>query len=125
ELPGLHGVERHDNAKTPPGLVLYRFNAPVLFFTAPYFKHRVFAAASAAGPGLKWFVIDALPVTQFDVTGVQTFRDIDRELAARNIVFGIAGRKTELLNLRREGGIGKDEHMKARLFPTLDAALDA
>jgi high affinity sulfate transporter 1 len=125
EMPGLHGVERHDNAKTPPGLVLYRFNAPVLFFNAPYFKQRVFAAASAAGPGLKWFVIDALPVTQFDVTGVQTFRDIDRELAARNIVFGIAGRKTELLNLRRERGIGKDEHMRARLFPTLDAALDA
>ena len=123
--PGLHGVDRYEHARTIPGLVLYRFNGPLLFFNAPYFKQRVLAAANAAGPGLRWFVIDALPITMVDVTGVYVLRDVDREFAARNIVFGIAGRKGEVLEMRRQRGILPEDQMKARLFPTLRQALKA
>ena len=39
-----------------------------MFFNAPYFKQQAQAAMDAASPGLKWFVLDALPLTQVDVT---------------------------------------------------------
>jgi high affinity sulfate transporter 1 len=123
--PGLHDVTRHEHARTVPGLVIYRFNGPLLFFNAPYFKQSVLAAANAAGPGLRWFVIDALPITMVDATGVYALRDVDREFAARNVVFGIAGRKGEVLEMRRERGIPSEDQMKARLFPTLRQALKA
>jgi hypothetical protein len=50
---------------------------------------------------------------------------VDREFAARNVVFGIAGRKGEVLEMRRERGIPSEDQMKARLFPTLRQALKA
>ena len=123
--PGLHDVARHEHARTTPGLILYRFHGPLLFFNAPYFKQRVLAVANAAGPGLHWFVLDALPITMVDVTGIYALREIDREFAARNIVFGIAGRKAEVLQLRREKHIPLKDQLKARLFPTLRQALKA
>jgi high affinity sulfate transporter 1 len=123
--PGLHGVKRHEHARTIPGLVLYRFNGPLLFFNANYFKQRVLAMATAAGPGLRWFVVDALPITMMDVTGYYALRKVDREFAARNIVFGIAGRMGELAESRIKKGILHEEQLKARLFPTLRQALKA
>src|SRR5204863_3123675 len=74
-LPGLHSTDRHPNAATIPGLVLFRFNAPIVFFNAPFFKRSVLEAAEAAGPELKWFVIDMIPVTMMDITGVQAAAD--------------------------------------------------
>ncbi len=37
-LPGLHSAARHAGTKTEPGLILFRFNAPLVSFSAPYFK---------------------------------------------------------------------------------------
>lgn len=47
---GYHSIEHHPEAVTIPGLMLFRFNAPIVFFKAPYFKREVLAAANAAGP---------------------------------------------------------------------------
>src|SRR5262245_30260464 len=49
-FPGLHSIERHPGAATLPGLLLFRFNAPIVFFNAPYFKQQALAAVAAAGP---------------------------------------------------------------------------
>src|SRR6185503_8315876 len=86
EVPGMsdyHSVARHPDAKTIPGLCLFRFNAPVVFFNAPYFKRSALEAAVAAGPGLRWFVIDAVPITSHAATGRHVLRELERELAAR------------------------------------------
>ena len=48
-LPGFHAIERHSAAKTFPGLALFRFNGPLTFFNADYFKERALAAVEAAG----------------------------------------------------------------------------
>src|SRR5215831_17477614 len=49
-VPGLHSVERHKDATTIPGLLVFRFNAPIVFFNAPYFKREVLAAVLSARP---------------------------------------------------------------------------
>ncbi len=95
EGSGVHAVEYYPEAATLPGLVLFRFNAPIVFFNAPTFKREVLAAADAAGPGLKWFVLDMVPVTLVDATGIYVFEEILHTFAERGIVLGAAGRQTE------------------------------
>jgi len=76
----------------------------------------------AAGPGLKWFVLDALPVTQVDVTGYCALDDLAQTLRARGVELMLAGRMTETIELRKSLGIGEDR-IVARHFPTLKQAV--
>jgi high affinity sulfate transporter 1 len=55
-LPGFHSIERHQSAKQVPGIVLFRFNAPLVFFNSDYFIQRALAAADRAEQDLRWFV---------------------------------------------------------------------
>jgi high affinity sulfate transporter 1 len=92
---GFHGIERHPEAVTIPGLVLLRFNAPLVFFNAPQFKRGIMAAADAAGSSLKWLVLDLLPITLVDATGHYTAMEVADTLRERGVVLAGAGRQTE------------------------------
>jgi len=94
-FPGLHSIERHPEAKTIPGLILFRFNSPIVFFNAPYFKREVLAAAQAAGPSLRWLVLDMLPITMIDATGLYMADEVADTLKERGVVLAAAGRQTE------------------------------
>src|SRR5947208_1803963 len=94
-LPGFHSIERHPQAATIPGLTLLRFNAPLVFFNAPYFKRGVMAAADAAGPSLKWLVLDMLPITLVDASGLYTADEVADALRERGVLLAAAGRQTE------------------------------
>jgi high affinity sulfate transporter 1 len=122
-LPGLHSIERHPGASTLPGLLLFRFNAPIVFFNAAYFKQQALAAVSDAGPPLKWFVIDMIPVTMIDVTGLYTARDLIDTLRARGVVFSTAGRQTEWRQWAEQRNVKMPN--RPRTFPTLRAAIKA
>jgi len=60
------------------------------------------AAVEAAGPDLKWFVIDMIPVTMIDATGLYAAEEVVSTLAARGIVFATAGRLTERTQWAKE-----------------------
>jgi MFS superfamily sulfate permease-like transporter len=122
DLPGLHSIARHDHAATVPGLVLFRFNAPLVFFNAPFWKREVLLAAHAAGPGLRWFVLDLIPVTFVDATGIATAREVFQTLRARGVVVATAGRQTEWVNWWRQRGITT---VGLRTFATLRQAVHA
>jgi len=123
-LPGLHSIERHPGATTFPGLVLYRFDGPLTFFNSDYFKTRALAVADAAAPNLRWFVIDAIPISQIDTTGLYALRDLRERLEARGTSLILAGRKAEFLVWLREAGLYRPEHEKW-ILPTLRQALKA
>lgn len=123
-MDGLHSVERHPDAQTFPGLVVYRFNSPIAFFNSAYFKQRVLRAAKMAGPGLKWFVIDMIPITKIDLTGMDTLKSAASELEEQGIRLFFAGRKTQHLNWLRQTGLFRPEH-ELIFFPTLKEALKA
>jgi MFS superfamily sulfate permease-like transporter len=122
---GFHSVERHPQAVTVPGLCLFRFNAPVVFFNAPYFRQEARRAVAAAGRGLRFFVIDAIPITGHDVTGRAVLRELDQELLAQGVQIVIAGRETELMEWREKTGMDHLRPIKVRQFPTLADAVDA
>lgn len=124
DLPGLHSVARHGGAKTDPGLVLFRFNAPLVFFNAPYFRQQTQAAIRRAGPELKWFLLDALPITQLDVTGYAELEYLSETLCRQGAELVLAGRSTESDEIRRAKGIG-EIRVVDRHFPTLRQAIKA
>jgi high affinity sulfate transporter 1 len=123
-MPGLHSVERHPEATTWPGIVIYRYDGPITFFNSAYFKQRVLRAADAAGPELKWFVLDMIPVSQVDVTGFYAIRDLRQALVARGVKLVFAGRKAEIIQWTRQVGLYSEE-LEARTFPTMRQALKA
>jgi len=123
-FPGFHAVDRHPGAVTLSDLMLLRFNAPIVFFNAPFFKRGVIAAADAAGPSLKWIVLDMLPITLVDATGLYTVEEIADTLRERGVVLAAAGRKTES-RLWAESRHRAPKNRKILIYPTLGEAISA
>lgn len=93
---GFHAISEHHNASIDAGLVLFRFNGPLIFFNASYFKRAALAEVARRGDQVRWFALDMVPVTQVDVTGADTLHDLRADLAARGIQLVFAGRRSEV-----------------------------
>jgi high affinity sulfate transporter 1 len=83
-LPGLHDITSYPEAETLDGLVLFRFDAPVIFANARTFREQVRDIADAT-QGLRWIVIAAEPITDVDTTAADMLHDLDESLNARGI----------------------------------------
>jgi len=123
-LPGFHSIERHPEATTIPGLTLLRFNSPIVFFNAPYFKREVMAVVRAAGPPLRWLVLDMLPITMIDATGLCTADEVADTLEERGVVMAGAGRQTEW-HLWAESRQRAPRERKIHIYPTMNEAIRA
>ena len=123
-LPGLHSIDRHGQAQAIPGMVLFRFNAPLVFFNADHFKQCALAAVLASGDDLRWFVIDAIPISDVDINGLAVLKDLQQKLASRNVKLVWAGRQSEFLSCLR--GMGEPtERVSELTYPTLRQAVHA
>jgi len=123
-FPGFHSIERHPEAVTIPGLMLLRFNAPIVFFNATYFKRGLIAAADSAGKSLKWLALDMLPITLIDATGIYTADEVADTLRERGIVLAGAGRQTEW-RLWAESQKRSPQERKIPIYPTLNEVIRA
>jgi MFS superfamily sulfate permease-like transporter len=122
---GFHDLRLYPDARTPPGIVLFRFNGPLTFFNSSYFRERLLAAADAAGPELHAVIVDATGFsTRVDATAVFTLVELRHELESRGIALALAG-KLHLIEqwLRQHRFEGEGDG--PRLFSTLDDAIDA
>jgi sulfate permease, SulP family len=111
-------------AHVVPGLIVYRFDAPLYFPNALYFRDQVRELVDSADPQPRWFVLNAEAVVYIDSTAVDMLRDLQRELADRGIVFGIARAKGMLRDVFDSTGLTRaigSEH----LFPSVRAAVRA
>jgi sulfate permease, SulP family len=117
-------VERVPVAHVVPGLIVYRFDAPLYFPNALYFRDQVRQLVDAADPPPRWFVLNAEALVYIDSTAVDMLRELQRELADRGIVFGIARAKGMLRDVFDSTGLTRaigSEH----LFPSVRAAVQA
>jgi high affinity sulfate transporter 1 len=76
-VPGLEGyndLSLSEDARPVPGVIIYRFDAPLLFFNADYFKVRVLSLVDNTTPRPHWFVLNAEAISQLDSTGAQADR---------------------------------------------------
>jgi high affinity sulfate transporter 1 len=121
-LKGYHDTERYPAARLVPGLVLYRFDAPLFFANADYFRARVRALTR---PGeTKWIIVAAEPITDIDTTAGEIVRKLHDELAADGIELALAELKDPVRDQLRRYGIDEviGDH---RFFPTLGVAVAA
>ena len=65
---------------TEPGLIVYRFDAPLVFANAAFFTERLAALVANAGPGLKCVILDAEPISDFDSTAAEALENLDADL---------------------------------------------
>lgn len=121
---GFHSIDRHPDAVTYPGLTLLRFNSPIVFFNAPYFKQEVIAIVRAAGPSLRWLVLDMLPVTIIDATGLYTIDELADVLRQQAVVLAGAGRQTEWRLWAESRQLAERDH-KIPIYSTVEDAVRA
>lgn len=79
-VKGYHDITRYPHARLVPGLVLFRWDAPLFFANAEYFHSRALAAVAASPTPVRWLVVAAEPVTSVDVTAADMLVDLDHML---------------------------------------------
>ncbi|HEY5979162.1 MAG TPA: sulfate permease [Microlunatus sp.] len=118
---GLHDLTRHPEAEILPGLVVYRFDAPLIFANARMFSEAI-RGLQADRTALRWIVIAAEPVTDVDTTAADMLEDLDAWLNERGVSLVFA----ELKDPVREK-IERYELTRtidpAHFFPTVEAAV--
>ncbi|CAB3761762.1 SulP family inorganic anion transporter [Paraburkholderia solisilvae] len=121
---GYHDVSRHPDARRIPGLVLFRWDAPLFFANAEIFRDRVWRAIAAADTPTNWLVVAAEPITDVDVTAAGILRELRDELKDKNIGIYFAELKGPVKDLLVRYGMSAGL-IAERTFPTLGVAVDA
>jgi high affinity sulfate transporter 1 len=125
-IKGFHDITDYPGAITVPGLVLYRFDANLVFFNIDYFRDRVRSIIEAAKTPVEWFIVDASTINLLDITALYKIDELREELAARGVMFGAARVKHSLgrffdTQWMRE----RSERNTASRFATLKSAVHA
>jgi high affinity sulfate transporter 1 len=123
-VAGMHDVDDYPGAARLPGLVVYRYDAPLCFANAEDFRRRALAAADDSPTPLEWFLLNAEANVEVDITGVDALEAVRSELARRGAVFAMARVKQDLRDDLKGTGLVErvGEHL---IFPTLPTAVAA
>jgi len=91
--------------ETVPGLIAYRFYAPLMFANAEYFVQRVKTLIDMCPSKVQWFVLDAQAIWEIDVTAVEALQRLDFELEQRGIELKIARANRPLREALERAGL--------------------
>ena len=123
-LAGMHDIDDYPEAEPVPGLLVYRYDAPLCFANAEDFRKRALRAVHMNPAPVEWFVLNAEANVEVDLTALDALDDLRAELTSRGIVFAMARVKQDLLSALQAAGllekIGED-----RIFMTLPTAVEA
>jgi len=121
-VEGYHDVTRYPDARQVPGLVLFRWDAPLFFANAELFKERILDAVAKAPVPVRWLVVTAEPVTSVDVTAADALADLDGTLHEAGIELCFAELKDPVKDKLRRFGLFAQIGERF-FFPTIDAAI--
>jgi high affinity sulfate transporter 1 len=122
-IAGLHDVSRHPTAELLPGLIVYRFDAPLIFANARMFSEAMRLLA-VTHDDLRWIVIAAEPVTDVDTTAADMLEDLDEWLNERGVSLVFAELKDPVREKIERYELTRTID-KSHFFPTLDDAVAA
>jgi high affinity sulfate transporter 1 len=123
-VKGYHDLHYYPQARQVPGLVLYRFDAPLFFANADVFQRRILERVATADPPARWVIVAAEPITDIDTTASDMLIELHDDLAARGVVLAFAELKDFVKDrLRSYGAIERLGPL--RTYPTLGTAVDA
>ena len=120
----VYDAELEEGGQPIPGLVIYRFDASLLFFNADHFKDRTRSLVRGAAPRPTWFIFDAESVPVLDVTGADALEELRGELAGQGVVLAIARAKGLFRVMLERTGVA-ERIGREHLFPTVHAGVRA
>lgn len=122
DFPGFHDLVGHPDGRTYPGLVIFRFDAPMIFANTRTFREQVHELAEA--PGVRWIVIASEPITDIDTTAADMLEDLDEWLNARGISLVFAEMKDPVQAKIRRYELTRTIE-PGHFYPTIRAAVSA
>jgi high affinity sulfate transporter 1 len=124
DVKGYHDVTRYPDARRVPGLVLFRWDAPLFFANAEEFADEVRQAIASSPTPVRWVVVAAEPITDLDTTAADVLKEVDGELAAQGIDLRFAEMKDPVKDRLKRYALFErfgDDHF----YPTIGAAVGA
>jgi high affinity sulfate transporter 1 len=122
EVKGYHDIARHPEARLIPGLVLFRWDAPLFFANAEWFHNRALDAVADSPTPVRWLVVAAEPVTSVDVTAADMLAELDEALHAAGIELCFAEMKGPAKDKLKRFGLFARLGEEA-FFPTVEEAV--
>jgi high affinity sulfate transporter 1 len=123
-VKGYHDITRYPDARQIPGLVLFRWDAPLFFANAEFFHARVLDAIARSPTPVSWLVIAAEPVTSVDVTAADALSELADTLRADGITLCFAEMKDPVKDKLKRFEIF-DHFGEAAFFATIGEAVSA
>jgi len=121
---GYHDIGENASGQTVPGLIAYRFYAPLLFSNAGHFVEHVRRLVADSPTPVRWFLIDAQAITDIDVTAAEALRNLMRELHENGVVLRIAHANRPLRDILERIGVAHDLGQE-NFFPSVHQAIEA
>ena len=123
-IRGYHDTLRYPDARLVPGLVLFRWDAPLFFANAELFHTRVLAAVAASPTPVRRVVVTAEPVTSVDVTAADMLAELAQTLSVSRVELRFAELKDPVKDKLKRFELL--DRLGTDLFhPTIGAAVDA
>lgn len=123
DVAGYHDVSMYPDAIELPGLVIYRFDGPLIFANAKTFRTEVRAFARADPPP-RWIIVAAEPMTDVDTTAAEMLDELDQELEAAGITLVFAEMKDAVRQKIGSYGVTWLTDREA-FYPTVGTAVKA
>jgi high affinity sulfate transporter 1 len=123
-VKGYHDITRYPGARQIPGLVLFRWDAPLFFANAEFFRERALDAVAKSPTPVRWLVVAAEPVTSVDVTAGDTLVELDEALHAGGIELCFAELKDRVKDKLKKFGL-LAQLGENNFFPTIGAAVSS
>jgi high affinity sulfate transporter 1 len=120
---GYHDITRYPNARRLPGLVLFRWDAPLFFANAELFKDGALDAVATAPTPVEWLVVAAEPVTSVDVTAADALSELNETLRHAQTKLCFAELKDPVKDKLKRFGLF-DQIGEASFFATIGEAVD-
>jgi high affinity sulfate transporter 1 len=121
-VEGYHDIARYPDARLIPGLVLFRWDAPLFFANAEFFHDRVLDAIARSPTPARWLVVAAEPVTSIDVTSADAICELDDALDAAGVELCFAEMKDPVKDKLKRFGIF-ERFGEKRFFATIEEAV--
>jgi high affinity sulfate transporter 1 len=123
-IRGYHDLKRYPQARLIPGLVLFRWDAPLFFANAELFHQRVLEAVASSPKPVKRIIVAAEPVTSIDVTSADMLVELEQSLRASGIELRFAEMKDPVKDKLKRFEV-LECFSAANFYPTVGAAIDA
>jgi len=122
-LNSYHDISRHPEARQIPGLVLFRWDAPLFFANAEAFRENILHAIAKAPTPTRWVVVTAEPITDVDTTAADILAELDNQLHEAGMDLFFAEMKGPVKDMLKRYGLfnrlGVDN-----FFPTIEQAVE-